>query len=192
MRNQNAFGRVENSREDAGFHCSVDWHSPERIVCFEVERYRSHGGNDVRGPFHRSRICGTLQNRVITKTCSSPPLGLRCSREGEIAIVISQTGRLGLCQPPHRWKVVVLGTIDSAQVSKAGGPGAWNRETFWVAHVSSHVLDPIEERRHGVQVMQELLRHSTIRSTLDVYTQAVTSAKQSAQAAVMALVFSSQ
>jgi len=42
------------------------------------------------------------------------------------------------------------------------------------------------------KVMQELLRHSTIRSTLDVYTQAVTSAKQSAQAAVMALVFSSQ
>ena len=42
------------------------------------------------------------------------------------------------------------------------------------------------------KVMQELLRHSTIRSTLDVYTQAVTSAKQNAQAAVMALVFSAQ
>jgi len=43
-----------------------------------------------------------------------------------------------------------------------------------------------------LKVMQELLRHSTIRSTLDVYTQAVTSAKQNAQAAVMALVFSAQ
>jgi site-specific recombinase XerD len=42
------------------------------------------------------------------------------------------------------------------------------------------------------KVMQELLRRSTIRSTLDVYAQAVTSAKQSAQAAVMSLVFSSQ
>jgi integrase len=42
------------------------------------------------------------------------------------------------------------------------------------------------------KVMQELLRHSTIRSTLDVYTQAVTSAKQNAQDAVLALVFSSQ
>jgi hypothetical protein len=40
--------------------------------------------------------------------------------------------------------------------------------------------------------MQELLRHSTIRSTLDVYTQAVTAAKQNAQDAVMSLVFSSQ
>jgi integrase len=41
------------------------------------------------------------------------------------------------------------------------------------------------------KVMQELLRHSTLRSTLDVYTQAVTPAKHAAQAAVVWLVFSS-
>jgi hypothetical protein len=38
--------------------------------------------------------------------------------------------------------------------------------------------------------MQELLRHSSFRSTLDVYTQAVTPAKHAAQAALMSLVFS--
>jgi integrase len=38
--------------------------------------------------------------------------------------------------------------------------------------------------------MQELLRHSTLRSTLDVYTQAITPAKHAAQAAVLSLVFS--
>ena len=42
------------------------------------------------------------------------------------------------------------------------------------------------------KVMQELLRHSSFRSTLDVYTQAVTPAKHAAQAAVMSLVFSSE
>jgi integrase len=41
------------------------------------------------------------------------------------------------------------------------------------------------------KVMQELLRHSSFRSTLDVYTQAVEPAKHAAQAAVMSLVFSS-
>ncbi len=41
------------------------------------------------------------------------------------------------------------------------------------------------------KVMQELLRHSSFRSTLDVYTQAVTPAKHAAQAVVMSLVFSS-
>ena len=37
--------------------------------------------------------------------------------------------------------------------------------------------------------MQELLRHSSLRSTLDVYTQAITPAKHAAQAAVLSLVF---
>jgi integrase len=41
------------------------------------------------------------------------------------------------------------------------------------------------------KVMQELLRHSSLRSTLDVYTQAVTPAKHAAQAAVVSLLFSS-
>ena len=40
------------------------------------------------------------------------------------------------------------------------------------------------------KVMQELLIHSTLRSTLDVYTQAITPAKHAAQAAVLSLVFS--
>jgi hypothetical protein len=38
--------------------------------------------------------------------------------------------------------------------------------------------------------MQELLRHSSLRSTLDVYTQPITPAKHAAQAAVVSLVFS--
>ena len=40
------------------------------------------------------------------------------------------------------------------------------------------------------KVMQELLRYSSLRSTLDVYTQALTPAKHEAQGAVPSLVFS--
>jgi integrase len=43
-----------------------------------------------------------------------------------------------------------------------------------------------------LKVMQELMRHSSVRSTLNVYTQAVTPAKHEAQAAVLSLVFPSQ
>jgi len=42
------------------------------------------------------------------------------------------------------------------------------------------------------KVMQELLRHSSLRSTLDVYIHAITPAKHAAQAAVMSLMFSPQ
>jgi len=40
-----------------------------------------------------------------------------------------------------------------------------------------------------LKIMRELLRHSTIRVTLDTYTQAVTAEKRTAQAAVVALLF---
>jgi len=40
-----------------------------------------------------------------------------------------------------------------------------------------------------LKIMQELLRHSTIRVTLDTYTQAVTTAKRDAREAVVALLF---
>jgi len=40
-----------------------------------------------------------------------------------------------------------------------------------------------------LKIMQELLRHSTIRVTLDTYTQAVTTEKRSAQEALVALLF---
>jgi integrase len=39
------------------------------------------------------------------------------------------------------------------------------------------------------KVMQELIRHSTLRTTMDVYTQAAAPAKHAAQAAVLALFF---
>ena len=39
------------------------------------------------------------------------------------------------------------------------------------------------------KVMQELMRHSSLRTTLNVYMQAVTPAKHEAQAAVLSLVF---
>jgi len=43
-----------------------------------------------------------------------------------------------------------------------------------------------------LKVMQELLRHTSLRSTLEVYTQAISPAKHAAQAAVLALVFASE
>jgi hypothetical protein len=37
--------------------------------------------------------------------------------------------------------------------------------------------------------MQELMRHSSVRSTLDIYAQAITHAKRAAQRAVVSLMF---
>jgi len=84
------------------------------------------------------------------------------------------------------------------------------RRPYWGAAIMRHYIQPVAEKpgiqkrigwhtfRHtyctllrslGVEfkVMQELMRHSSLRSTLDVYTQAVGPAKRAAQAAVLSL-----
>ena len=89
------------------------------------------------------------------------------------------------------------------------------RHPYWGQAILRNVLRPIAEEagitkrigwhtfRHTYstllrslgtefKVMQELLRHSSLRSTMDIYTQAVTPAKQAAQAALLSLVFSAE
>jgi len=84
------------------------------------------------------------------------------------------------------------------------------RKPYWGAAIMRHYIQPAAQKlgiqkrigwhtfRHtystllpslGVEfkVMQELMRHSSLRSTLDVYTQAVGPAKRAAQAAVLSL-----
>ena len=86
------------------------------------------------------------------------------------------------------------------------------RHPYWGQAILRRIIRPVAERlgiekrigwhtfRHTYstllrsvgtefKVMQELLRHSSLRSTIDIYTQAVTPAKHAAQAAVLSLVF---
>jgi integrase len=66
------------------------------------------------------------------------------------------------------------------------------QKQFGCAHVPAHVLDSTAECGNRIQGHEELLRHSSLRSTLDVYTQAISPAKHAAQAAVLARVFASE
>jgi integrase len=89
------------------------------------------------------------------------------------------------------------------------------RHPYWGQAILRRVIRPVAERlgikkrirwhtfRHTCstllrsvgtefKVMQELLRHSSLRSTIDIYTQAVTPAKPAAQAAVLSLVFTTE
>lgn len=83
----------------------------------------------------------------------------------------------------------ILGTGDFAEIrsQRVGIQKRIGWHTF--RHTYSTLLRSVGTE---FKVMQELLRHSTLRSTLDVYTQAITPAKHAAQAAVLSLVFSSE
>jgi hypothetical protein len=87
-----------------------------------------------------------------------------------------------------------MGASNIAEVRETGCRKDLHREKDWLAHVPPHILHSLTKCRCGIQShagTQELMRHSSLRSTLNVYTQAVTPAKHEAQAAVLSLVFPS-
>jgi len=84
------------------------------------------------------------------------------------------------------WGQAILRKYIRPAAQRAGIQKRFGWHTF--RHTYSTLLRSVGTE---FKVMQELLRHSSFRSTLDVYTQAITRAKHAAQAAVISLVFSS-
>jgi integrase len=84
------------------------------------------------------------------------------------------------------WGQAILRKYIRPVAQKAGIQKRFGWHTF--RHTYSSLLRSVGTE---FKVMQELLRHSSLRSTLDVYTQAITPAKHAAQAAVVSLVLSS-
>ena len=108
---------------------------------------------------------------------------------GERTTAVSQIGRLGLRQPPLPRSKALLG---QAILRKFILPKAHElviqKRFGWHTYFSTLLSSVGTE----FKVMQELLRNSSLRSTLDIYTQAITPSKHAAQAAVMSLVLSAK
>jgi integrase len=90
---------------------------------------------------------------------------------------------------PHRgrkpyWGQVILRKYVRPAAQKLGIQKHIGWHTF--RHTYSTLLRSVGTE---LKVMQELLRHASLRSTVDIYTQAITPAKHAAQAAVLSLVF---
>jgi integrase len=86
-------------------------------------------------------------------------------------------------QNPY-WGQVILRQFIRPKAQELGIEKRFGWHTF--RHTYSTLLRSVGTE---FKVMQELMRHSSLRSTMDVYTQAVTPAKREAQSAVLSLLF---
>src|SRR5579864_5386657 len=110
----------------------------------------------------------------------------------ERTLPLQQIGRLGFASRRHRgrkpiWGQAILRKYIRPAAQKVGIRKKFEWHTF--RHTYLTLLGSVGTE---FKVMQELLRHSSFRSTLDVYTQAISPAKHAAQAAVLALVFTAE
>ena len=133
-----------------------------------------------------------MQNRIITETCTSSSNCFGDTRSVESRLPIQQIERLGFCKQEVSWSEANLGQAILRRYIRPAALRAGVEKRFgW--HTFRHTYSTLL-RSVGTEfkVMQELLRHSSLRSTLDVYTQAISPAKHAAQAAVLGLVFASE
>lgn len=152
-------------------------------------RYELCGRDNERDTLDRLWRCRPVQDGILAEAGVSSSAHRRNPGEMESRVSLPHARGLGLRKWPLPRPQTVLGTGDLAQVhSLAQDLGIEKRigsHTF--RHTYSTLLRSVGTE---FKMMQELLRHSSLRSTLDLYTQAITTAKHAAQAAVMSLVFS--
>jgi aryl-alcohol dehydrogenase-like predicted oxidoreductase len=93
---------------------------------------------------------------------------------------------VGEALAPFR-KRVVIATKFGWKIDPRAEWGSAGRDSR-PEHIKEVAEDSLKRLRTDVKVMQELLRHSSVRCTLDTYTQAIMPAKRAAQAAVVSMI----
>jgi len=134
----------------------------------------------------------SVQDRILAEARAGSSNCFGGTREMERSVPIHRTRRLGFREQTAPRSETDMGPGDLTQVHSSSCAASRDSETIgW--HTFRHTFSTLL-RSVGTEfkVMQELLRHSSLRSTLDVYTQAISPAKHAAQAAVLALVFASE
>jgi len=99
---------------------------------------------------------------------------------------------LGVCERfTPSWgetrQATLLALDDHAALHPAGGQKSGHRQ-HQLAHVPPYLPTLLHANGEDPKVVQELLRHSSIKVTMDVYTQAVTATKRKAQSRVVEMI----
>jgi site-specific recombinase XerD len=155
-------------------------------------RHRFCATDNKRDPLHCVWCGRTVQNRILAEACASSCNCLKTLAEWRQAAMYNKSDDWVFAGKPYRgrkpiWGQAILRKYVRPAAQRVGIQKRFGWHTF--RHTYSTLLRSVGTE---FKVMQELLRHSSFRSTLDVYTQAISPAKHAAQAAVLALVFSAE
>jgi hypothetical protein len=152
-------------------------------------RHQFRRRNDECDAFNRVRSCGTLQDRILAEARSNSSVHSRSPGSINELQRYRKSGDWTFasgCRHGRKpyWGQAILRKYIRPKAQELGIEKKFGWHTF-----RHRYSTPLRSVGAEFKVMQEPLRHSSLRSTLDVYTHAITPAKQAAQAAVMSLCF---
>jgi integrase len=102
---------------------------------------------------------------------------------------VSIVRELGIRESGESGSLALLGPGGHAAPYRSRCANTGHHEANRLAYFRHTYSTLLRSTGAELKIMQELLRHSTIRVTLDTYTQAVTTEKRNAQEAVVELLF---
>ncbi len=153
-------------------------------------RHRLLPRNDERHAIHRLRCRRSVQDRSVAEARTCPSARCRSTFGVAKQSTYIMPDDWFFASRRHRgrhpfWGQAILRKYVRPVAEKVGIQKCIGWHTF--RHTYSTLLRSVGTE---FKVLQELQRHSSLRSTLDVYTQAISPAKHAAQEAVLSLVFS--
>jgi site-specific recombinase XerD len=136
------------------------------------------------------RICRSVQDRMVAEARANSSGHSRRVEEMEGSSTLPQTRRLVFASDYRRgrqpyWRQAILRKYIRPRALEVGIEKWFGWHTF--RHTYSTLLRSVGTE---FKVVQELLRHSSWRSTLDVYTQALSTNKRAAQSKVVKMMVS--
>ena len=136
---------------------------------------RSDGG---RGTENR----GVAKGRTVGRANGGVPLRLAPD------FSLPWSGGLGVRIACEERKTAVLARYSLALLRKASSETSRNHEACDVSHFPAHVWNSPQREWGNPKVVQELLRHASLKVTTDVYMQAVSPQKREAQSKLVKMV----
>jgi hypothetical protein len=122
------------------------------------------------------------------------PVPKRCNPDADVGIDMLQES-LRLCVGDRcksrwgeAWETAGVAERSDEGSHSADGSKARYHEEDLLAYIPPHISSVLKSNGEDAKVVQELLRHSTARMTLDTYTQALSPQKRAAQSKVVSMI----
>src|ERR1700739_3135215 len=128
------------------------------------------------------------ENRGFSERCSAGCTNGRVAVGMETGISVRWPRRLGIRLAAHERPTAVLARNVVAILRQAGFAACQGDEASFVSHLSAHLWTLLNANGENSKVVQELLRHASLKVTTDVYMQAVSPQKREAQSKLVKMV----